>query len=190
MFSHFALAASQGKTRELAQSWAAGPGERRDRRLRPAALCCPSRAPRPDSQSSPWLWSGHGFVHSERTGSLGDTMRGPGVSEPEGLRFCGNSRAARPGPLRMLVQPLHQIPYSRPGLAFDLTVFGRVPGSRDQRLPITLRSELRSQEGAVLWVIMPFGGIIRTRIGLEGLDGKQAASFDDSSTWRETKYRS
>lgn len=66
-FSHFTLAASQGKTRELAPGLGSeGQKKGGDRRLRPAALCCPSRAPRLDSKSSTWLWSGDNFVHSER----------------------------------------------------------------------------------------------------------------------------
>ena len=95
-------------------------------------------------------------------GGLADRICGPEISDLESLKVCGNQQAAHPGLCRMCVHPPYQIHFSLTRFAFDLAVFGRVPGSGDQCLPITFRSELRSQEGDFLWIMMPFRGIIRT----------------------------
>lgn len=103
-------------------------------------------------------------------GSLGDDIRcGPETSEREGHSKGLRKRSHRlfdsaglSWMLQMFVHSLHRICFSLTTVIFDLTVFGGVPGSRDQCLPITFRSELRSQEGAFLLMIMPSLGIIST----------------------------
>lgn len=114
------------------------------------------------------LWPSRDVVHSGCRRQSWRYICGPEISELEGLMVCVNNQTACPGPFRMFVHPLYQTPSHSPDLFLTSRVFGRVPGSRDQCLPITFRSKLSSQEGAFL-MIMPFGGIMRTL----GLDWKR-----------------
>lgn len=83
------------------------------------------------------------------------------------LKVRGNIQAACvtqpvcPGHFRMFVHPIYPTHFSLTRFVFGPMVPGGVPGSRDQHLPITFRSELRSPEGAFLLRIMPSLGIIR-----------------------------